>query len=423
MPDRQPIVASLVLASLSLAFGCGGNDGTGSRATFDLVIGNLAPLSGDLADFGPPDEKSAELAVEQIRAAIDEVGSEQTVELRQEDSQTDPQAAVEAARKLVADGAGCLVGPLSTAETIPVTQSVAVPGGILQISPGSTSDDTTEVEDDDLLNRTILPNRLQGQALADLLEQRLGGAEGSVVNIGARNDAYGTGLAETFASAWEERGGEVGEEVIYDPEQPSYDSEARVLVEGDPDGWVIIDFPETFGVIGPALARTGRWDPSRAFVTEGLYSSSLPDEVGPAVVEGITGTNPGSPDDDPAAMAFDALYASSPGPKERQASDAQTFDAVILCYLAAVAAGGTDGPAMAEALQAVSGPPGERLTFEQLPEAIEALENGDDIDYEGAAGPIGLDTNGDPTAGVYDLFGYRHGQLVELGEVPIAPGG
>ena len=58
------------------------------------------------------------------------------------------------------------------------------------------------------------------------MEDALGGAQGKTINIGARNDPYGTGLADTFSKAWEEKGGRVGERVIYDPDQPSYNSEA-----------------------------------------------------------------------------------------------------------------------------------------------------------------------------------------------------
>ena len=61
----------------------------------------------------------------------------------------------------------------------------------------------------------------------NFVDEELGGAEGKTVNIGARNDAYGTGLAETFSAAWEELGGTVGEEVIYDTELPNYDTEAE----------------------------------------------------------------------------------------------------------------------------------------------------------------------------------------------------
>ena len=62
------------------------------------------------------------------------------------------------------------------------------------------------------------------------MDEELGGAEGKTVNVGARNDAYGTGLAETFSAAWEELGGTIGEEVIYDPKLPNYDSEAEQIV-------------------------------------------------------------------------------------------------------------------------------------------------------------------------------------------------
>ena len=94
---------------------------------------------------------------------------------------------------------------------------------------------------------------------------------------------------------------------------------------------------------------------------------------------------------------------------------------MILCYLAAVAAGKPDGAAMAKELRAVSGPGGKKYTWKQLPDAIKALQGGDDIDYEGASGPIDLDDKGDPTAGVYDLFRFRNGKADVFGEVPVAP--
>jgi hypothetical protein len=92
---------------------------------------------------------------------------------------------------------------------------------------------------------------------------------------------------------------------------------------------------------------------------------------------------------------------------------------VILCYLAAVAAGSTKGPEMAKELAGLSTPGGDRYTWEQLPDAIKALEDGKDIDYEGASGPIDLNEDGDPTAGVYDVFRYRDGKVEVFSEVPI----
>ena len=127
--------------------------------------------------------------------------------------------------------------------------------------------------------------------------------------------------------------------------------------------------------------------------------------------------------DAPAGAAFDALWkAQANGP--RQSYDAQNFDAVILLALASLAAGSTDGADIAGALQDVSGPPGTKYTFEQLSDAIAALKNGEDIDYEGASGPIDLDENGDPSAANYGTWSYKGGKLVDSDEViPVTEGG
>jgi len=299
-----------------------------------------------------------------------------------------------------------------------VARSVATRENVLQISPASTSDEISPLEDDGLMNRTSPPDRFQGPALADAMEEALGGAQGKTVNIGARNDAYGTGLSDTFGEAWRGKGGQIGERVVYDPEQPSYNSEARQIASGNPDAWVIVDFPETYQKVGPALVRTGDWDPEQTFITDGLASSGLPGDAGRQATEGMRGTAPGSPETGSASEAFDTLYTDAPGP-ERQTFDAQNFDAVILCYLAAVAAGSTDGADMAGELRDVTGPGGDKYTFEQLPDAIRALQDGNDIDYEGASGPVDLNEDGDPTSGVYDLFRYRDGEIDVFDEVPV----
>ena len=205
-----------------------------------------------------------------------------------------------------------------------------------------------------------------------------------MVNIGARNDSYGEGLAGTFSDAWEAKGGKIGESVLYDPEQPSYDSEARQIVSGNPDTIVIIDFPETFANVGPALVRTGDYDPANAWGTDGLTIGPVKP---PEIVAGMQATAPGSPDTGAVPEAFEKVFADSdPADVEQAIFAAQNFDAVMLCYLAAVAAGSTDGQEMADQVRDVSGPPGDKLLVRGAPGAIEALQNGDDIDYEGAAG-------------------------------------
>jgi branched-chain amino acid transport system substrate-binding protein len=405
-------------ASLALA-SCGDdNGGGGGEATLDLTIGDSVPLSGALSPFGPPGQKAADIAVAQINAAIDDVGVDHKVTITHEDNETNPQAAVSVARRMVDDGASCIAGAWASADTIPTARSVTIREGVLEISPSSTSDEITPIEDNGLLNRTAPPDKYQGPTLANAVEEDLGGAEGKVVNIGARNDSYGEGLAGTFSDAWEAKGGKIGQSVLYDPEQPSYDSEAREIVSGNPDTIVIIDFPETFANVGPALLRTGDYDPANAWGTDGLTIGPVKP---PEIVAGMTLTSPGSPAKGQVPEAFAKLFAQSEPKDVSQATfAAQNFDAVILCYLAAVAAGSTDGQDMADEVRDISGPPGNKYSYEDLAGAIEALQNGDDIDYEGTSGAIDMDEAGDPTAGVYDISEFQpNGELKKVDEVPV----
>jgi ABC-type branched-subunit amino acid transport system substrate-binding protein len=418
------LVAAVVLTvAVGLAACGGGGGGDRGNDRFDLTIGDIVPLTGVLRDFGPSGEKAAKLAVRQINQAIQQTGVKQTVVLENEDEQTDSANAVTAARRLSDRGASCIVGAWSAPDTISVSRSVTTPDEILQISPASTSAEITTLSDGGFLARTAPPDSLQGAALATAISTELGGASGRTVNIGARNDAYGTSLSTSFEKAWIAKGGKVGQKVVYDPKQPSYNSEAQKIVSGNPDAWVIVDFPETYQKVGPALVRTGKWNPTKTFFADGLASVTLPRDVGAAATEGMRGSAPGTLQSGATQQAFGKLYASAaPRNVKRQTFDAQNFDAAVLCYLAAVAAGKADGAAMKDKLQEITGPPGTKYTWQQLPQAIRDLKDGKDIDYEGASGPINLDDSGDPTQGVYDILQFRNGTLARIRQVPVSKG-
>src|SRR5687768_17010486 len=172
-------ISALALAVAGLSLGlvaCGDDDegdgGGGGEQTLDLVIGDSVPLSGDLADFGPPGQKAADLAIEEINSAIKEAGVDHTVEIVHEDNGggADQQAAVQAARKMVeSDDASCIAGAWASADTIPTAESVAIPEEVLLISPASTSDEITGLEDDGLVSRTSPPDSFQGPTLSTYL--------------------------------------------------------------------------------------------------------------------------------------------------------------------------------------------------------------------------------------------------------------
>ena len=407
------IVASSLLIGLT-ACGDDDDDSEGSTGTGELSVGVLVPLTGDLKDFGGPGSDAANLAQSQVNAAAEAAGFDLTLTLVEEDTKTDPQGAQQAATKVIeSDNVSAIAGPWASSETIPVAENVSVAGGVPLVSPSATNPDITDLEDDNLVFRTAPSDALQGQVIAQAMADEFG-ADATVVTA-HRNDAYGTALVGEFTKAWEDGGGTIVTNVAYNPEAASLDSEAAQIVEGEPDAWMIIDFPDAWPKMGPALARTGKWDPARTFSADGLRSNNLPEDVGEEATEGMRGTAPTSLEA-PGEEAFENLWAEEIG-EDRQTFDAQNFDPVVLIALAAAKAGSSDSRAIADNMASVSGAPGEKYTFENLADAFTAISNGEDVDYEGASGPIDLDENGDPGSSNYGTWTYTDGELVDGDQV------
>ncbi len=428
MSRRAGSIAAAALASLALASCGGGEDdkrpgkATSAGGPPEVVIGNSVPLSGELEDFGPSAEKAAGLAIERIEEAIEDSGSRSSVKLLTEDNATDAQKATATFRKMAGEGAGCIVGPWAAADVISAGRSVAIPDDILLISPAATLDEITNLEDRGLINRTVPPDSDQGPVIADAIADDLGGAKGKVVDVAARADGYGEGLANSFELAWEEKGGEIGTEVLYEPETKNFEGVAERFDSSDADALVAIDFPAGFEGLVTALDRSGSYDPESTWGTDLLASTELGDALGPDLLDGVRLTSPGVPDSDEAKAFAEEFGDADPDDVKAKPFAAQTFDAVVLCFLASAAAGSTAGEDAAASLGAVSAPGGERFTWEQLPGALEALEEGEEIDYEGASGTIDLDQAGNPTAASYDLYVFDDGMLVLKGKLPLAGG-
>jgi branched-chain amino acid transport system substrate-binding protein len=96
------IVAMMVMA-LVIA-GCAKKE----EAAKTIKIGVAGPHSGDLASYGIPTVRAAELVVEEINAQGGVLGK--TVELLVEDDVCKPEVATNTATKLVSDGAVVVVG-------------------------------------------------------------------------------------------------------------------------------------------------------------------------------------------------------------------------------------------------------------------------------------------------------------------------
>jgi ABC-type branched-subunit amino acid transport system substrate-binding protein len=411
------VVAVLALFALVLA-ACPADDPDPDvevdpeEVSYTLTLGAPVPFSGDIAEFGPPTEMAMQIAADIINETAEEMGLDVTVEIIFEDDQSDPSAGVEAATKLVeVDGVDMLIATVASAVTIPILESVAIPNRIVNVVPIATAPEIGDLEDDGFVFRTSPPDTLQGEALARVLADEFGAD--ATVNVGTRNDAYGVALSGVFMDHWEEAGGSIGEYVAWDPDAPTFDTEAGQLSSGDPDGWVVIDFPATWARVGPSLVRTGDWDIERSFTTDALATGDLPETAGDEATEGMRGTAPIAVEGG-AADAFDREWEER-SDIPRHVFDVNAFDAIMVAFLATIAAGGTtDAETVKDHVIELTRPPGTEYTFEQLDEAIEALLAGEDIDYQGASGPLDLDDRGDPTVGTYEVWEFRDGAIESL---------
>jgi branched-chain amino acid transport system substrate-binding protein len=412
----------LVLA-LSACGGGGGNSGPGSKQ-LSLVIGNALPLSGTSKALGASGQKASNLAIEQIKSAIAETGSDHKVTTMQRDEGRDSASASEAAKQLVEPGgASCLTGPWSAEGVEQAARDVAVPSKVMEIAPVPMNPSVTELSDHDLVDSTALPESVEGAALSKAIEQELGSAQGVTVNVAASNNGYGDRLRQDFTEDWHDKDGTVGEQTVLAPAplgSSASSAQASQLTSGSPSAVLIIDGLDGFSQLAPALSSSHGWNARTAWGSDQLVSPGLPDLVGSDAVDGMRVLAPGAPRGEDASAAFVRDFkAAHPRAVKLSPFAAQEFDATILCYLAAVAAGSTDGQKMADELIDITAPGGDEFSWQQLPDAIKALEDGKDIDYTGASGPIDMDVHGNPTSGAFDIYQYSGGRLKAVGEVPV----
>lgn len=410
--------APLALAAVGvLALAACGSSGSGSSSsggTTTVRIGNVLPFTGDLSTYGPALDKASGMGIALVDEALKKDGiTDLTLAAAgSEDDQTQSAAGVEAATKLVqSDKATVLVGSMSSGVTTAIAQSVAIPNDVVLLTPTSSDPSITELPDDGLVFRIYPPDTLQARALAQAMADTYG--KTALVNVGGRNDAFGTALTREFATQWKAQGGRVGQTVLYNPTAATFDTEAAQLASGSPDAWMIADFPTTFEKVGPALVRTGTWSPARTFMTEAMQSTSALAKIGAPATEGLRGTA-GSGKGGAAPDAFQEEFeARNPG-TTYTGFEGTSFDASVMAGLAAVKAGSGKADDIKKALLTVSTAGGQEFTWQQLPEAITAIKAGKPVKYLGAWGPIVFDGKGDPTQSSFVVWDYTGGKIGTL---------
>ena len=371
-----------------------------------LKIGLLADFSGPLAEFGPSIQSGVELALKHLNDVGGVLGHE--IVLVTGDTALDPTQATEETRRLIeVEGVHAIVGPLASSITLAVVESVAADAGVVVISPSATSPQLSIADDNDFLFRSTVSDAAQGPVLAQLA------ADEGYTNLGVMflNDPYGQGLAEAFGDAWEGSANFVSIE----PRQATYLSELQRAADNDAEALVVIAFPQEAEIFIREAIEQGVF--TEFLFVDGSKSQELVDAIGGEYLEGMKGTAPSPGPGSDSLEQFQAGYIEEYGELSPLPFVAEAYDATIAIGLAAEAAGTVDRTAIRDALRVVAAPPGvlHQAGASGVFDALWAIRDGVDIDFDGAATTLDWNEVGDVTSGFIGVWAYEGGEIVELG--------
>lgn len=375
----------------------------------ELVIGTLLPETGSLAFLGPPEFAAAELAVEEINNAGGVFGADVTLE-NSDSGDTTTDIANQSVGRLLDANATVIVGAASSSVSFTVIDRI-IGAGVVQFSPANTSKRFSTYEDNGLYFRTAPSDILQGQILGEIIVED-GNATVGIMNL---DDDYGTGLAEDLQASIEDSGGEVVEQITYDPNAQSYDAEVQAMISADPDAIVVIGFDESARIIS-ALAEQGAGpQDKKIYGSDGNMGNALGDQVPEGTLEGMRGTAPLSE----LTGEFESCLMEVDPELQDFNYAGETYDAVVVSALAALEAGSVEGAAIAAEIPGVTKDGTECSTFT---ECRDLIAEGEDIDYEGASGPIEMQDNGDPGQASFGILEFQADNSLETVEFRLAGG-
>jgi branched-chain amino acid transport system substrate-binding protein len=350
---------------------------TGAAQAQDAVtLGVLLGFTGPAESLAPGMADGAELAMREVTESGLLLGGASVSSVRADSTCVDAAAATASAERLItAEGVDGIVGALCSGATIAALANVAVPNGMVMISPSATSPALSTLEDNGLFFRTAPSDARQGVVMAENIMDR--GFD--TVAVTYTNNDYGRGLAESFAAAFEERGGTVTLVASHEDGRADYSAEVGALAAAGGEVLVVAGYIDQGGpgIIRAAL-DSGAFD---TFVLpDGMVGNAITDRFG-SEINGSFGQFPGT-DSEGAAIYFGLAEAA--GFDGTAAFSAEAYDAAALIMMAMQAAGSTAPGDYAQHIMDIANAPGEPILPGELGRALELIAAGTDIDYIGA---------------------------------------
>lgn len=342
----------------------------------EVKIGVILGFTGPLESITPAMGDGAELAMKEVTESGKLLGGMKATPVRGDSTCIDAGAATAAAERLItSDGVSAIMGADCSGVTGAILSNVALPNGVVMISPSATSPGLSTAEDNGLFFRTAPSDARQGVVMTEILME-----EGiKEVAVSYVNNDYGKGLADAFATAYEAAGGKITINAAHEDQKADYSAEVGALAAAGGDRLVVAGYVDGggSGIVRAAL-DTGAFDTFH--FPDGMVGAKLEENFG-SDIDGSTGQFPGT--DSPGAAkyaeivdgAFDHTGAFSP----------ESYDAAALIMLAMQAANSTDSAQFKDKVMEVANAPGEKIYPGELGKALDLIAAGTDIDYVGAS--------------------------------------
>lgn len=376
----------------------------GAQAQTPVKLGVLLGYTGPIESLTPAMAASAELAMKEVSDSNLLLGGTKVQPVRADSTCTDAAAARAAAERLItSERVNAIVGADCSGVTTAVIQNVAVPRGVLMISPSATSPALTTVQDNGLFFRTAPSDARQGEIIAQMLREQ--GIRSAALTF--TNNDYGRGLANSISTNFRNQGGRITLSAAHEDGKGDYSAEVAALAAAGGDILIVAGYLDQGGrgIIRSAL-DSGAF--SRFFLPDGMIGDSLPQAIGPRL-NGTTGIKPGS--NSPGGQRFETIAKAANinvGPYTQQ-----SYDAAALILLAMQSAKSTDAAKFKDKVMEVANGPGEKIYAGELAKGLRILAAGGKIDYEGASA-VKLIEPGE-SAGSYAIYTVRDGKMVITG--------
>lgn len=356
-----------------------------------VKVGTLLPQTGPLSVIFDAMNEAVQLAISEVEAA----GG--TIELVEADDGTDPNVASTAVDGLLNADVDAIIGAAASSVSLAVIDKITS-SQVVQCSPSNTGAVFTTYEDDGFYFRTAPSDVLQGPALADVIAED-GHTDVAIIYL---NDEYGVGLADVVADGVENSGGNVVARVPFDPAATSFDTEVGQAAAVNPEAVVVISFAQGVGITQAMIEAGLGPDQVGIYVTDGYKDSVVATEVdpdNPAVLEGIRGTAPSAAPEN-GEPTFPTRFAEF-APDAPTIFSAQSYDCLMIIALAAQVAG--EGGDIVSEMNGVTSGGTKCVSYE---ECVALIAAGEDIDFDGASGPLEFTDAGEPGVGTYDVYTY-----------------